>query len=585
MHEGPDLSTTPPTPPQRVPTHDTLPATETGPGGEIETASSAAEAAEAAESDPDGSQPAGSQRLDADRPGAVSEVGPGAVSEVGRATTSGVTPGAASGVTPGAASEVTADGGDGGPAPAPAEAMPAEAGVDGLSVGAPVTEPSPVGSAVGAPDPGPAPRARWRMRALLAGGAAIAVLVAGLVVLRPGPAPDGAARAAASGQPAPSATSSAPVTPYDKAVAALDAQTAALVNGDENGWLAAVDPKLRARYRSLFRNLRGLGVSSLHYEPDSGQAVKGDSTAVAIAVDLVYCYTADMCPANPPTAWGKGPRIAQKLTLKPVGGAYVITAVGASPDPDRNQPTPWENGDLTFAQGRRVVFAAGAGEQKYLRTVLPVAEHAAAVADHYAALNGTPQKRYRIFLASEKQWKTWYGGEDDRWAIGLAVPLNKRGIDVIIRMAKMDDPLVLSVTVQHELGHVVTLSGAFRVDADEDTWLSEGIAEYIGWKPKSAAQSLRRYSVRWQLDRSPMKSMVPAEPSPKAPARAGDAFYGLSHLAVDCMAHKYGEAKLLTFVRLVLTEDNELDQAARDAYGVPFKTVDRTCMAWIKKQV
>jgi hypothetical protein len=136
-----------------------------------------------------------------------------------------------------------------------------------------------------------------------------------------------------------------------------------------------------------------------------------------------------------------------------------------------------------------------------------------------------------------------------------------------------------------ELGHVVTLSGAFRVDAAEDTWLSEGIAEYIGWKPKSAAQSLRRYSVRWQLDRAPMRSIVPTQPSPKAPARARDAFYGLSHFAVDCMARQYGETKLFTFVRLVLTEDNELDQAAQDAYGVSFKTVNKTCMAWIKKQV
>jgi hypothetical protein len=135
------------------------------------------------------------------------------------------------------------------------------------------------------------------------------------------------------------------------------------------------------------------------------------------------------------------------------------------------------------------------------------------------------------------------------------------------------------------LGHVVTLSGSVQFSVGDDTWLSEGIAEYIGWKPKSAAQSLRRYSVRWQLNRSAMKSMVPTEPGPKAPARAGDAFYGLSHLAVDCMAHQYGETKLLTFVRLVLTEDNELDQAAHDAYGVPFKTVDKTCIAWIKKQV
>lgn len=427
-------------------------------------------------------------------------------------------------------------------------------------------------------------RTRRRTRALLASCAALGVLTLGFVVLKPDSPPHAAAEAAPSDEPAPTASAS-PATPYDKAVSALDTQAAALVDGDENGWLAAVDAKLRPRYASLFKNLRGLGVTGLHYEPGIGQPVKGDPTAVAVRVDLVYCFGQDMCPEHPSTDWEKPPRIAQKLTLKAIGGAYVIAAIAAAPKPDFHQPTPWESGDLTFAQGKRVVVAAGAGQQKYLKTVLPVAEKAAGVADHYAQLNGTPQKRYRIFLASEKQWKTWYGGENDKWAIGLAMPLNKRGIDVIIRTSEMNDALTLSTTVQHELGHVVTLTGAFQYDAGEDTWLSEGVAEYIGWKPRPAAQSLRRYSVRWQLNRSAPKSMVPVEPGPSAPARAGDAFYGLSHLAVDCMARQYGEAKMFTFVRLVLSEDNDLDQAARDAYGKPFKTVDKACVAWIRKQV
>ena len=627
MHEGPDLSTTPSVPPQWVPTHDTSPAMRPGPGDAEETAAlspseserdgtTGSEPSESERNGSAGSEPSESERAESARPAATSEATPD--DSDNDMTTPPVVPVQAG--TAGGESEVSeppAESGSAvsGPAvaamPAAAEpAVPAPEGpvvdelvvvasapdgpvADGPVVDGPVVEGPALDGSVGGgapvglpvePEPGTAPKAKRRMRVLLAGGAAIAVLVAGFVVLKPSSSPQAAAQAAPSEQPAPSA-SSAPATPYDKAVAALAAQTAALVSGDENGWLAAVDPKLKARYRSLFQNLRGLGVSGLHYEPGVGQPVKGDATAVAFRADLVYCFTADMCPEHPSTDWEKAPRIAQKLTLKPVGGGYVITAVGAAPKPDFHQPTPWESGDLTFAQGKRVVVAAGAGEQKYLRTVLPVAEHAAAVADHYATLNGTTQKRYRIFLASEKQWKTWYGGENDQWAIGLAMPLNKRGIDVIIRMADMDDALTLATTVQHELGHVVTLTGAFEYDAGEDTWLSEGIAEYIGWKPKSAAQSLRRYSVRWQLGRSPMKSMVPAEPGPKAPARAGDAFYGLSHLAVDCMAHLYGEVKMLKFVRLVLTDDNELDQAAHDAYGAPFKTVDKTCMAWIKKQV
>jgi len=112
------------------------------------------------------------------------------------------------------------------------------------------------------------------------------------------------------------------------------------------------------------------------------------------------------------------------------------------------------------------------------------------------------------------------------------------------------------------------------------------VAEYIGWRPKSAAQSWRRDSVRRSLNGGAPKSMVPVEPGPDAPDRALDTFYGLSHLAVDCMAKKYGEAKMFTFVKLLLTQsDNDLDKAARAAYGLPFGTVDHACAAWIKTQV
>jgi hypothetical protein len=426
-------------------------------------------------------------------------------------------------------------------------------------------------------------RSGRRTKFLVAVGGVLAVLVAGFVVLKPDAKREAAAMAAPSAPVA--ASDAAPATPYDKAVSVLEAQATALTHGDESAWLSPVDGKLRGKFRSIFRNLRGLGVTKATYDTGVGQVVKGDPTAVALRVDLIYCFSDDMCPEHPSTDWEKPPRISQKLTLKPVGGNYVITTLAASPKPDSHQPTPWESGDLVFAQGRRVTLATSKDQARFLKSALPVAEKAAGVADHYAALNGTPQRRYRIFLAGEKQWKSWYGGDDDEWAIGLAVPLNKRGIDVIIRMSDMDDALTLATTVQHELGHVVTLTGAYQMDAVEDTWLSEGIAEYIGWRPKSAAQSLRRYSVRWQIERAAPKSMVPARPGPTAPARAGDAFYGLSHLAVDCMARKYGETRLFTFVRLVLTEDNDLDQASRDAYGVPFKTLDKACVPWIRQQV
>jgi len=67
------------------------------------------------------------------------------------------------------------------------------------------------------------------------------------------------------------------------------------------------------------------------------------------------------------------------------------------------------------------------------------------------------------------------------------------------------------------------------------------------------------------------------------PGRAGE-FYAHSHYAVECMAVKYGESAMLTFVRLRLREDRSWDDAARSAFGRSFAAVDRSCTAWLRQQ-
>ncbi|MFF5081513.1 hypothetical protein ACFY36_31075 [Actinoplanes sp. NPDC000266] len=418
-------------------------------------------------------------------------------------------------------------------------------------------------------------RSRAAFTACIAAG--VVLLTLGVVTSRPDP--EHAAIAAGAVPPKPPA-------PYDRAVGSLREQSAALLRGDERAWLAAVAPPLHPRYRAMFRSLRALEVTRFDYEPGVGRPAGGDRDAVEFRVEIVYCLGTDMCPGRPGPHWQQPPRVEQRLTLKPLGQRYVISAVTAAPEPHPRHPAPWENGDLAVLRGSRVTLLASPGERKHLARLLPVAEAAARADDRFAALMGTPQSRYRIYLAGDPQWRTWYGGEENDWAVGLAVPLNMYATDVVLRMSKLeDDPRFLRVALQHELGHVVTLSGAYRADAAADTWLSEGIAEYIGWSPRTAARSLRRDSVRWQLRTAAPRSMIPVKPGADAPDRAGDAFYGLSHFAVDCMARRFGERRLFTFVRLVLTQDNEYDQAARDAYGVPFAEVDKACVGWIRSQV
>ena len=571
MHEGSEISTTPAIPAPREPEPDGTapPASPPAPASPPEPAAGLPSPADPPALAPP-PEPAAGLPSPADPP-ALAAVPPTPAAVV---PTPAASPAETAGLPDAAAEDPTE------PAVLPDAAVLADAAsvgdaagpLDAAGLAAPVEAPAV---------PGTGRRRRNRIVWVAALGVLLLLLAVGLAVLRP--APKHAAGPAAA-PPASAAPSASAATPYDKAVAVLQEQSAALLHGDEKAFLATVGTSLQSRYRNLFRSLRGLGVSTFDYQPGVGQKVKNDPSAVFVRVDIAYCFGTRMCPSDG-LDWGKPPHIEQTLTLKPAGGRYVITKVGAAPEPDFHQPVPWESGQLVFAQGRRVTLAAAPDQARYLARVLPVAEAAAAVDDKFAAINGTPQQHYQIYLAGETQWKTWYKGEGDKWAIGVAVPLNKYGTDVMIRLKYMSDPVVLRVTLQHELGHVVTLTGAYRYDAGEDTWLSEGIAEYIGWWPKPATGSYRLSSVRWALSGSHRPtSMIPAQPGGNASLRAGDAFYGLSHFAVDCMAHQYGQKKMFDFVRLVLTEDNSYDQAAQDAYGVGFAKVDKACVAWIRQQ-
>jgi hypothetical protein len=435
-------------------------------------------------------------------------------------------------------------------------------------------------------DGSPSPRRGLSRRAFVVSASVLTAAVAvstGIVAF----APSSSHRPEPIAMPAAAATQPPPKSPLEQAEQSLDQQAAALLRGDEKGWLAAVDtrrPKLVAHYRSMFRSLRGLGVSQFDYRPYVRPGGKGSS--VALGATVTYCFSLTRCPGWTSDEGSGPPRVEQGLTLAPVRGRYVITALTRAPEVNRLQPTPWESGDLVFARGSRVTVAGPKSQSKNLRRVLAIAEKGAKINDRFAAYVHNPQPRYRVLLADDTTWKSWYGGIEGTWTVAYAVPLNNAGTDVVLRMGKLKgDSELLATTIQHELGHVVTLSGIGVRDFDEDQWLAEGVAEYIGWAPQHATASWRRASVRNAFRGAKRPKTIASKPlSDNASDAASDRFYGLGHFAADCMAQQYGERALFDFVRLSLREDNTYDQASRDAFGKPFAAVDRGCLAWIRKR-
>ena len=291
-----------------------------------------------------------------------------------------------------------------------------------------------------------------------------------------------------------------------------------------------------------------------------------------------YCFSLDTCPAFSLGTDTGAPRSRRRSPSGRSGDRWLISAAVIADTPAPLQPTPWEGGHLIVARGNRVTVAATTANATRLPDVVAAADRAAMTTDRFAALTGNPQRRYRIYLATDQQWRVWYGGEHGAWAMGYTIGLNDVESDVVLRMSRLGSATELANTIQYELGHVVTLSGTDtdgKEIFDPDQWLDEGIAEYIAYWPRPATASSRRVAVHTIVHSAARPtSIVLGELDDSASSRAGNAYYGLSHFGVDCLAHKYGQRKPMEFVTLKLRRDNSYNQASEKAFGRPFRPIN-----------
>jgi hypothetical protein len=427
----------------------------------------------------------------------------------------------------------------------------------------------------------PPPPQRGRRRLLIVAVAVVALL-AGAVAATLVP---GATQGTLGAHPAAAATTTLPPTPYELANKALNDQAAAMTRHDHTAWMAAVDPRqpaVRKHFEQLYSTFQALHVTHFEWDISIGGTTTGP---VELNVDMAFCLSTKTCPTFE-TGSDNGPsHIPQKLTLKSQNGRWVISKYGKGSYKSELQPYPWEAGDLVFTQGSRVTVGAPKSLAGQMKTVLSVADQAARTDDRFATMVGNPQMRYRVFLATDKAWKTWYGGNDASYAVAYTIPTGSVSSDVVLHMPKLQgDRQELKVVLQHEMGHVATLSNLTSTN-DDDLWLMEGVADYIGWLPQHTRQDWNFPAVRDALHGGhPPRSIVESPLKNDASDRSVARFYGLGHFAVECLAAKYGEAKAMTFVKLKLRdEDNDLDDAARGAFGTSFKTVDKACVTWMKQ--
>ncbi|WP_436529059.1 hypothetical protein [Actinoplanes sp. HUAS TT8] len=382
--------------------------------------------------------------------------------------------------------------------------------------------------------------------------------------------------------------------PDDAVMTMLREQAAALIRGDEAGWMAPVDPAETdtvAYFRKRFQVLRALHVSQFAYARGTAPvAVGAGDTAFSDVIYAGVCFSRPSCPDIMPEDGIElgAPRIKETFSFRRADGRYLITSVFASPPENSREPMPWQSGDLVVADGKRVTVAAAPAVAGRAKEALEVAEKAAVVADRFAGLFHNPQQRYRVFLADDKQWKRWFNSPMAREnaVVGLTVAINDVQSEIMIKMSGNATRAELADTIQHEMGHVVSVgnlndTGKKLVPDVHEEWLTEGVAEYIGHYPGHAAQSSRRAAVHQLVASSARPRSIEVPSLDWDDPKKINAYYGYGHFAIDCLAATYGEPKTVAFVSAMAREGRSDDEAATSAFGKPFAEVDKTCLAWI----
>ena len=390
----------------------------------------------------------------------------------------------------------------------------------------------------------------------------------------------------------PSPTAS--LGPHDAVEAMLKAQAEALLRGDEAGYLAPVDKSYTALYdhfRNQFKILRSLRISAwqimMGIPGVFPQGPGAEDQRVQLDVYVSYCFATPTCP--PPS---RIPSDAAQFTYRPKvsqrGDGYLITGLNQpATDVYSLRPLPWEWDSLVFQDGDRVTVAAPPAQAKRIGEVTTAADRAAKVADRYAQVAGRqPPPRYVVFLAGDKEWKKWLGGQKAKYAVAYAYQSGKIRSDVVLKMSALGRNSIESV-LRHEFGHVVTSTGSNDGAAgiyDSEQWITEGIAEYIEYAPQGPTASSNMRAVRSYVQRGKWSSTIELAPLPESASNeAAAVFYGLSHLGISCMASRYGEDKMFQWVMNTLHGDLSHDEAAKKYFGVGFKAVNTTCASYIRR--
>lgn len=369
---------------------------------------------------------------------------------------------------------------------------------------------------------------------------------------------------------------------------ALSTQARALVDGDEEGFLAAVDPgrsRLLDEFERRYEVLSTMGVGQWDQVLRGRPKVTGQLTWHA-DVELSYCFGDPSCRPS---------SVVFGTDWEFVEGRLVLTKLTNS-SANESGPRPWETGDVVVATGARAIVVASSNLRYRLDRTLDEAEQAARVADSLAGPQGPPS-RYVLYLAyaapingsqdlvdcadvPATDWTTWFG-DKPCWSGGMY--LDETDNEVIVNGAQD----LIQDTVTHEFTHASTLGGQDHNHADNVWWLVEGIAEYgmmIGRPISDYDMDHLRPYIRDTWNGCPDDPVAVVCPPPYTvddPVLVNGP-YGVAFLTVRHLADAYGQDAMLSFFDAVVLDRRPFDAASRAAFGKAWADVLTECQTFVR---
>jgi hypothetical protein len=370
---------------------------------------------------------------------------------------------------------------------------------------------------------------------------------------------------------------------------AATAQAAALVRGDQDGWLAPVESGLRDKFQKRYDILHALKVITLAETVAADPSTEDDDLATLhTTVRYGYCAVVDPCPTGPPRASGDFPKtegyLADVVWERRVDG-YVITDYHQVNDRTGYVPQPWLDVDMTTMSGdKATVFALASEDKDLIKSVFDQAEAAAGVADQYAT-DKVPA-RYVVYIAPPAQWRSWFGGMDsDTDVLGYALSTSETSEVVVLNRDNIETNEMAHV-LRHEFGHVSTLLGTDRNSGSIGHFWVEGIAELVAQNGDPISSYLSIDYLRGYLRSGLFTGDLDNMDTTYWNTDRSGVVYVMGFMTWQCINDTYGHAKVIDLARqLFRGPAKNIDEAAQSALGTPWSVLEPTCVSYIRSHV